>query len=640
MWLFAAYLLASLSISEQRRYHEEAVRLARQAEQAIEGLLKTRLAMLEGLARAAASPGEDAALLRIEARRLVSGAGERIVLRDLGARLYFDTRAEKDDGRPVDPLSGAELTDLQAGRPHVSGVYTDPDTGAPSIAVEKPVRLSDGNAAAMVMTISTATLHEVLVPAVPKGWIVGVGDRSGVYITRSERHEEVSGKPGLTDYLDKARGRSGTFTAENQFGQTLLAGYLRSDFTGWLYGANVPLSVVEAPLRKSIYGILATGALAMALSLALAYLVGQTMTRQTKELVARAMALGNKEPVEPFRSRLFEFSLIGEAFSTAETMLQERTHELETVLAIAPVAVWFTYDPTAHLVIRNRYAAELMGIDTTTGAGYGKVDHVTETFAYKDGVEVAREDRPLSRAMRGEQIEQQEYVYRLPNGAQRVLLSSARPIRDAAGQIVGAVQISLDISERKRDEEQRRLLARELNHRVRNNLAMVQAIAKQTVRGTRRLDLAGEEFVARIAALARANDILGSDNSSEGDLRQVVEGSIVVQADMTRVDVAGDSVTLRPALVMAVTLSMHELTTNATKYGALSDDDGRVSIGWETVAGKLRIRWSESGGPPVRAPSRKGFGSRLLQRITAAEGGEAAIDYAEDGLRCTLTFSL
>ena len=185
----------------------------------------------------------------------------------------------------------------------------------------------------------------MLAPAIPAGWVVGVGDKAGVYVTRSARHDQVSGKPGLAGYLNQAIGPSGTFTATNQFGETLLAGYVRSNLSGWLFGANVPLSMVEAPLWRSLYGILGIGLVALLLSLLLAYWIGKQLTKETAALSARAMSLGAGLPVPPLNTRLAEFAVVGEAFLAAQAMLRKRTSELAAVLETVPAAVWFTYDP-------------------------------------------------------------------------------------------------------------------------------------------------------------------------------------------------------------------------------------------------------------------------------------------------------
>ena len=129
-----------------------------------------------------------------------------------------------------------------------------PNSNEPYVAVTRPIVLRDGSKALLTITTSTLALNWVLAPSVPAGWVVGVGDRSGVYVTRSARHDEVSGKPGVAAYLSKAVGRFGSFTSANQFGEKLLAGYHRSEFSDWLFAANISLATVEAPLWRSLFG--------------------------------------------------------------------------------------------------------------------------------------------------------------------------------------------------------------------------------------------------------------------------------------------------------------------------------------------------------------------------------------------------
>jgi len=325
-------------------------------------------------------------------------------------------------------------------------------------------------------------------------------------------------------------------------------------------------------------------------------------------------------------------------------MIRERTSELEAVLDNVPVAVWFTYDPAGRQVIRNRYATELMGLSADHQRPFGSPEEVIDTIAIKDGQPVAREDRPLTKAMRGELTDHEEFLYRLPTGTEITLLSSARPILDLRGNIVGSVQISMDITERKRAEIQRRLLTKELDHRVKNNLAIVQALVQQTLRGTDNLSDAREDIIARLGALAAAHDILTKNAWLEGDLRAAVEATVLTQTSPDRVSFDGPSVSLSPNQVMAISLGAHELTTNAVKYGALSNQTGRVSISWtvsEAGDGKrLEIKWVERGGPAVSQPSKRGFGSRLLDRMSASEGGSVSREFDAEGLTCTLTFRL
>ena len=432
-------------------------------------------------------------------------------------------------------------------------------------------------------------------------------------------------------------GRFRKLQVEDQFGETLLAGYFRSHFSGWLYAANVPLSQVEAPLWRSLYGVLGIGALALAISLALAFLVGKRLTRETQQLASRASAVGALGPTLPYQTGLLEFAVINQALVNAGARLHERERELKAVVETVPAGVWFTYDPSARRVIRNRFAAEMMGISTDHDHGFGVPDMVIDTVALKDGKTITREDRPLTRAMRGEHTDNEEFSYLLPNGEQRYLLSSARPILGDNGGIIGAVQISLDISHIKKVEQQRNLLTGELNHRVKNSLAMVQALANQTLRNAKDLSAASIALNARLSALGRAHDLLTKKFWAEGELRDVLETSVLVAAPANRILMDGPDVTLQPNLVMALTLAMHELTTNAIKYGALSERSGEVSIRWKVTAkNQLKLRWIESGGPRVIVPERTGFGSRLLEGIVAGEGGSIRMRFAEEGLQCEI----
>ncbi|TIR44573.1 MAG: sensor histidine kinase, partial [Mesorhizobium sp.] len=170
---------------------------------------------------------------------------------------------------------------------------------------------------------------------------------------------------------------------------------------------------------------------------------------------------------------------------------------------------------------------------------------------------------------------------------------------DEAGSVIGAVQISLDISERKRSEEQRQLLINELNHRVKNTLAVVQAIASQTMRSATSLALAKEALSARLVSLAQAHDILTRENWSGADLSTLIAASIDPHASLDRFDLTGEPVWLPSNVALSFALAIHELTTNAIKYGALSNPTGSVSISWrlEYVDGGriLVLEWCEEG---------------------------------------------
>ncbi len=216
------------------------------------------------------------------------------------------------------------------------------------------------------------------------------------------------------------------------------------------------------------------------------------------------------------------------------------------------------------------------------------------------------------------------------------------PLRDLSGALLGASSIARDITDRRQAEHQRGILMNELNHRVKNSLAVVQAIASQTLRGDISLPDARVAFSERLRVLARAHDLLVMSNWSGTDLASVIEATVEPhKGGQSRFGIAGPYVALRPQIAVTFCLALHELCTNAAKYGALSVPEGRVDITW-TVTGpadkaRLRWQWTESGGPPVNAPLRKGFGSSLIGQVLPMElFGEVTVTYPPTGVVCVL----
>ena len=236
-----------------------------------------------------------------------------------------------------------------------------------------------------------------------------------------------------------------------------------------------------------------------------------------------------------------------------------------------------------------------------------------------------------------------EYRFLRADGSYAHILDRGYVIRDEGGRATRMIGAMLDITERKRAEEHQRLLTGELQHRVKNTLALVQAIAGQTFRNAADLEAAREAFSARLISLGRAHDILTQASWTQAPIAEVVEGALAVhRGGMSRIRASGPNVPLAAKPALALALALHELATNAAKYGALSNDSGAVDLRWHVVhegeAPRFCLTWSEQGGPPILTqPVRRGFGSRLIERSFAAEvGGEVKLTYAPTGLTCRL----
>jgi PAS domain S-box-containing protein len=243
-----------------------------------------------------------------------------------------------------------------------------------------------------------------------------------------------------------------------------------------------------------------------------------------------------------------------------------------------------------------------------------------------------------------------EYRAVTPAGESRWVQARGRVARGAGqtADLGGArrmVGVSLDITERKRAETRQRLLLNELNHRVKNTLATVQSIAAQTLRANPSPAAFREAFESRLTALSQTHNLLTEQNWEGASLREVFDAELEAFGGRGRVtfDYPRD-VRLAPKAIVALGLAVHELATNAVKYGALSANDGGVRLAWRVepdAAPRLRLTWTEHGGPPVAPPDRRGFGARLLEKGLAGElCGAVRLTYDTNGLVCDMTLPM
>lgn len=256
---------------------------------------------------------------------------------------------------------------------------------------------------------------------------------------------------------------------------------------------------------------------------------------------------------------------------------------------------------------------------------------------------VDEERHIIERIKAGDRVEPHDTVRRHRSGRDVEVSLSVSPIFDAHGRIVGASKNARDISARMEAERVKNVLIGELNHRVKNVLATVTAIARQTFGRATDLELAAATFDARLRSLARAHDLLTHGSWESASVERVVREAVSpYPAD--RFKIAGPDIPAPPKLVVALSLILHELCTNAAKYGALSADTGQVSVAWsieEQEGPKLLIDWLERGGPVVDVPTRRGFGSRLIEGLLRGElGGSVHSKYDPSGLHCQIVASL
>jgi two-component sensor histidine kinase len=231
--------------------------------------------------------------------------------------------------------------------------------------------------------------------------------------------------------------------------------------------------------------------------------------------------------------------------------------------------------------------------------------------------------------------------------ADSILEPGGRAVFRAVPKTGGGIAIAFsDITQRLRAEEHRQILVNELNHRVKNTLSVVQSIAAQSFKPGVGLASAREAFEGRLATLAAAHTLLTAQNWGDALISDVLEEAVLVGAERCRFTLSGPPVALPPQTAVLLALAVHELCTNAARHGALSVAGGRVRVRWAVATDdegcpRLRLLWRESGGPPVRPPTTRGFGARLLQQGLARElGGSVTLDFEVEGLTCNIDMPL
>ncbi|HEV7372318.1 PAS domain S-box protein [Arenibaculum sp.] len=248
----------------------------------------------------------------------------------------------------------------------------------------------------------------------------------------------------------------------------------------------------------------------------------------------------------------------------------------------------------------------------------------------------------LARIQRGERVDHYETVRRHKDGSLIDISLTVSPIKGTDGRIVGASKIARDITERKRADSRLRLLAREVDHRAKNLLAVILSMVRFT-----RADTVPEFAAAidgRIRALAHAHSMLSESHWQGADLERLAEEVLAPHrrpgARPVRID--GPGLKLAPSAAQSVAMVLHELATNAAKYGAFSAPSGHVHLEWSLPAGgRLVLLWTETGGPPVRQPSRRGFGTGAVERVVRGQlGGQLSLDWRAEGLVCEIDVPL
>lgn len=311
--------------------------------------------------------------------------------------------------------------------------------------------------------------------------------------------------------------------------------------------------------------------------------------------------------------------------------LQESEDQRDLALAVGRIGSW-DWDLVEGDCVWDERQRQIFGVD---GAPFKVL--LSNIRALVDRRDWKMLCRLLKRARQDGEVHQVEFRVRRPDGSVRWCLGRAAAVKDASGRMSHVRGVTMDISERKEAEDQQSLLAREVDHRTKNALSVVHAIVSLT----RAEDI--KQFSAavegRIAALARAHSLLSDSRWRGAKIAELIHGELAScrTPNLARVRISGKGLSLHPSAVQALALAVHELATNAAKYGALSVPSGSVEVTWEAHEDGLELRWIERGGPPAETKMLGGFGMRVIKASVEAQlSGTVEFDWRQEGLQCVI----
>ncbi len=528
---------------------------------------------------------------------------------------------------------------LATGKPQVAGLFIGSVTKRLMFSIIVPVQI-DGESRYVLGRSQGQHGLARLVAAneLPPGWLAVVADAAHRIIARSEQEDAFIGKELPAAQWHRA-GSGGVFEFTDSEAQHSLQAYAWSDLTGWETAVWAPKALLEAPARALWWTIALTALLAFMLVVALASWLGRIVARSVGHAASAAIALGKGDPpplsgtpVAEVNTLMAELRGAAARRQAAEDLLRESERTFRAMFEVSSVGKIEVDPKTGRFLRANAAMCKFVG--------YSEAELLARTvldITHPDDRDRARE--LLRRMVTGElAVFDMEKRYIRKDGNTVWARVTANIIRDESGQPLRDTAVVQDITERKEREEREHLLMREVNHRAKNMLSVVDSIAHQTA--TRNPEGFIERFSQRIQALSANQDLLVRNEWNGVEIADLVRAQLAHFADLigSRIAMRGPKLRLNPASAQAIGLALHELATNAGKYGALSTDWGHVDVCWGIDGDTLTTSWTERDGPPVSAPQRRGFGTIVMEAMAERSvDGNVDLDYAPSGLTWRLT---
>jgi len=643
--LFGLYTGIRITDAQLRNVRED---LAIEARTLSAGVDRVFIGEIERLQALAASPslrqGDFAEFQRQAEASLALQQRGNIVLIDRNMQQLVNTFVPFGKPLPKAVVPRTPEMTFATGKPQVTVLFMAPVVDQFMFGITVPVEI-DGESRYVLGRSQDQHSLARLVAAneLPPGRLAVIADAAHHIIARSEQEDAFIGKE-LPPAQWHHAGPGGVFEFIDSEGRLSLEASARSELTGWQTAVWAPKALLEAPVRALWRTIALTALLAFMLATGLALWLGRIIARSVGRAARAAIALGeggpmplSGTPVAEVETLMAELRRTAARRQAAEDWLRESKDRLQTALNVAQLGS-YRYDPRHRVFSGDTRSQEIFDFPKNEAT----IEEILK-LVHPDDVEMVQANLEASLDPVDPRLSATEFRLRRGDGEVRWVETLGLAYFEGDGRerrAVSYVGTLADITERKEREEKEHLLMREINHRAKNMLSVVDAIAHQTA--TRNPEDFVERFSERIQALSANQDLLVRNEWNGVEIEDLVCAQLKLFADLigSRIAVQGPRLRLKAASAQAIGLALHELATNAGKYGALSTDTGRVDVRWGTSGDIFTISWTEREGPLVSAPKRRGFGTIVMEAMAERSvDGTVDLDYVPSGVTWRLACS-
>jgi PAS domain S-box-containing protein len=648
---FSVYLVLDSAAQQRAQVEQRLGQVSADLANSIDRDVERMLTLLDTLALSDRLRAQDYAAFHAIASLAVQRAGTFIAVSDASGRQLVNTRVPFGTPLPKPPIPDAQRAALLGGKPYITDVTLGSISHKWVFGISIPLHLESLPSGIMTMVVDADHLIPIMNGLfLPPSWVTVVSDRQGKVVGRSTDQSTFAGAvmPAALRYNEDRTGS--VFEAVDLKGVPSVRAIVRTKYAGWEVTAVVPTSLVNAEIRNSEISLAVAGLSLLLLALASASLFARWIIEPMQALAVSATTLEENDLSSPEMSPVAEVNEVASALHSASRELKTRElrlHQSERRLDLAQRTARLAYvdlELTQQTATVSDTFEDIFGFRPPTNDASNTLQSLIDR--------VHPEDRKRVTAARSEAIArlgsyEDEFRIVLANGQTRWISAHGETLGDSDGKPVRMIGTNLDITKRKEQENHIRFLLREVSHRAKNMLAIIQAMANQTARTSLSLDEFQERFGQRLRGMAASHDLLVSQNWQGVDVGELVRAQLRPFADESgmRLEISGPNVFLAPAAAQSIGLALHELATNATKYGALSVTNGKVAVSWRTLlsdaAHRFQMTWRESGGPEVTPPQRRGFGHTVFERmIKQSLGASITLEYGTDGVTWNLDAGL